>query len=920
MKVDDLAVLLRAREEELSAIYENIPGILFYIAIEPDGEFRFRSVSRDFLVATGLRREQIVGSLVRDVIPEPSRDMVLNLYRKAILSGQTVRWGEESVYPAGRRYGEVAVTPFYDTSGVATHLIGIVHDVTERKGLEDSLRESEERLRLAVNSGMIGIWDWDMSSGCLTVSPEFGRIYGVDARNLRSYADFAAHVHPDDLAAVEIDRDTAVRNHQPFDTEFRIVLPSGEIRWIAASGKAYYDGNGGVVRVVGHNIDITERVQTKEAWREREQRLRLALDASRGGSWTWDARTNHVDWDARFRELYGFSLEEPASSDVWLNRVHEEDRPRVFGVLADTLHTKTKGGWDNTFRIVRPDGTIAWIESFGQAERDGEGHVIRLTGLDLDVTERRRSEEALQARRDDERDRTLHLLLETAAQGILSMDATGSIVTANRTLETMFGWAPGELTGKSVELLLPPELRALHVADRDAYFATPQPRYMGGDLNLVGRRKDGSTFPVEISVNRVATAAGGHAIAFVTDISERKRDEQALQQSHAELERRTLQLSRLASQLTLAEQTVRKQLASTIHDGLQQLLFSAAITLDQTMQSNGNTDQAALLQRARAVIKEAIEAARTLTVNLFPPVLHIGGLPAALRWLAKRTKEQYNVTVNVTADTEANPETSEVRILLFEGVRELLFNAVKHARVDRVDVHLALGAGDTIHIQVSDDGAGFDPSVTLHDRNHPQAGLGLFSIQERFALLGGHLDIVSAPGKGSRFTLTVPRTGPARIAPSGTESQRFDTDRQERLVYNSVRSPSKSLQILIADDHAVVRAGLRELLSNRPLLQVVGEAANGVEAVSQAIGLQPDVILMDVAMPHKNGIEATREIHDTLPHIQIVGLSTYGDESTERAMREAGAQQYFTKTEGIDRVLDYLLSLRPQAKGVKRGQ
>src|SRR5690242_21191466 len=130
MSVDNVAVLLRVREEELSAIYENIPGILFYIAVEPDGEFRFLSVSRDFLVATGLTREQIAGSLVRDVIPPSSRDMVLNHFREAIVSGQTVRWEEESVYPAGWRYGEVAVTALYDVGGVATHLIGIVHDVT----------------------------------------------------------------------------------------------------------------------------------------------------------------------------------------------------------------------------------------------------------------------------------------------------------------------------------------------------------------------------------------------------------------------------------------------------------------------------------------------------------------------------------------------------------------------------------------------------------------------------------------------------------------------------------------------------------------------------------------------------------------------------------------------------------------------
>jgi len=360
---------------------------------------------------------------------------------------------------------------------------------------------------------------------------------------------------------------------------------------------------------------------------------------------------------------------------------------------------------------------------------------------------------------------------------------------------------------------------------------------------------------------------------------------------------------------------VRKQLASTLHDGLQQLLFSAGITLDQAVNPRPQDDQAELLRRARALVSEAVEAARTLSVNLFPPVLHVGGLPAALSWLARRTREQYGIVVNVSADPKANPETSDVRMLLFEGVRELVFNAVKHARADRVDVNLALGSGDTIHIQVSDDGAGFDPSATLYDRHQLQAGLGLFSIQERLALLGGHLDIVSAPGTGSRFTLTLPRTGLPGLATHSTEAPRRDTDRHEHPVYKSTRGTSKCLRILIADDHAVVRDGLRELLSGRPEIQVVGEASNGVEVISHAKTLQPDVILMDVAMPQKNGIEATREIHDTLPHIQILGLSTFCDETTERAMREAGAQAYFSKTESTHRLFDYVLSLRQQAKG-----
>src|SRR5215475_9598028 len=659
------------------------------------------------------------------------------------------------------------------------------------------LCESEERLRLAMSSGPIGHWDWDVINGGLTWSPENCEIFGVGAGAARTYEDFSSRVHPDDLAAAESERDAAIRNYKQFDIDFRIIRPSGEIRWVSGRGKGYYDGNGRVVRVVGNNIDITERIRAKEALQEREQRLRLALDASGAGSWMRDTRTGHVDWDDRFRKLYGFTAEEPGSFGAWLSRVHEEDRWKVLELWEQILQKKTHDTFDSSFRIVRPDGTVSWIQSVGRAYRDADGQLTWLTGLELDVTERRYAEEALQARRAEERDRMLQ-----------------------------------------------------------------------------------------------------------------KQTEEILRRSHSELEQRTLQLSRLASQLTLAEQTVRKQLASTLHDGLQQLLFSAGITLDHAVKPGSQDDQAVLLQKVRAVVNEAIETTRTLTVNLFPFVLHVGGLLAVLSWLAKRTQEQYNVVVNVTADPQANPETTEVRILLFEAVRELLFNAVKHAQVDRVDVALAVGPGDTIQIQVSDDGAGFNPGATLYDRNHPHTGLGLFSIQERLALLGGHLDIVSAPGKGSRFTLTLARTGLARLATAGGETPRRDADRQERLVYNFARGISKSLRILIADDHAVVRAGLRELLSERPELRVVGEAANGVEAISHAKTLQPDVILLDVAMPRKNGIEATREIHDRLPNVHIVGLSTYDDETTERAMREAGAHAYFSKTESTRRLFDYVLSLR----------
>jgi PAS domain S-box-containing protein len=770
-------------------------------------DLRYLACNRAYEKLVGLSAEQIIGRPMIDVIGAKAFE-VIRPYVERVLRGERVEFEEEvPISAGGPRFFHVVDDPWFDSEGRVTGWIASVSEITELKRTTKALRESEERLRLAMSSGTIGVWDWDASSDKLTASPEIGRIYGLDVSNLQSFEDFARRVHPDDFVRIESESDAAIHNHQPFDTEFRIFHPSGEIRWIAARGQAYYDENGQVVRMVANNVDITERIQAREVLQEREQRLRFALDASGAGSWTRDVRTGHVDWDDRFRKLYGLTAGEPASFEAWLSRVHEEDREQVLELTEQLLHTKTQDTFDCTFRIVRPDGTVAWIESRGQAHRDAAGRVIRFMGLELDVTERRRAEDVLQVRREEERDRALHKQAEEA-------------------------------------------LRRSHAE---------------------------------------------------------------LEQSHAELEQRTLQLRRLASQLTLAEQSARKQLASTLHDGLQQILFSAAIRLDEVVKSNSQEGQAELLQRLRTEVKEAMEAARTLSVNLFPPVLHLSGLPTALTWLAKRTQEQYTISVNVIADPQANPEASEVRILLFEAVRELLFNAVKHASADRVDVELAVAPGDTIQIQVSDDGVGFDPTTTLHQTNQ-QGGLGLFSIEERLALLGGHLHIQSAPGSGSRFTLTLPRTS-MHSATDRTEVPRHDTASQEPLVYDTASGTSESVRILVTDDHAVSRAGLRELFSKRPPLQIVGEATNGVEAITQAVALKPDVIVMDVSLPQMNGIDATREIHRTQPHIQIVGLSTHYDESTERLMRDAGAEAYFTKNEGTDRLLDYLLSVRAKTKG-----
>ena len=179
----------------------------------------------------------------------------------------------------------------------------------------------------------------------------------------------------------------------------------------------------------------------------------------------------------------------------------------------------------------------------------------------------------------------------------------------------MFGWAPGELMGQPIERLIPPAF--LNVDERR------------GGLDLVGTRKDGSTFPIEITVNRVPTPGGGRTFAFVTDITERQRAAAALQERTAELEYRTTQLSQMAWELTLAEHHAREQIAKTLHDGLQQLLVIVALNLEMQLKrdSEVGAPPSQLLSEAKHHLGEAMAAARSLNVELFPPCCSVPDSP-----------------------------------------------------------------------------------------------------------------------------------------------------------------------------------------------------------------------------------------------------------------------------------------------------
>src|SRR5215472_1856265 len=241
---------------------------------------RYLACNRAYEKLVGLPAEQIIGRPMIDVVGAKAFE-VIRPYVERVLRGERVEFEVEVPISGGEpRFFHVVDEPWFDSEGQVTGWIASVSEITDLKRTTKALRESEERLRLAMSSGSIGVWDWCLSTGHLAWSPELCEILGVEADVERTYEDFRSRVHPDDLLAVESERDTAVRNHEQFDLEYRIVRPFGEIRWLSSRGRGHYDENGNVVRVVGNNTDITERVQAKEALRESKDRETFLLRLS----------------------------------------------------------------------------------------------------------------------------------------------------------------------------------------------------------------------------------------------------------------------------------------------------------------------------------------------------------------------------------------------------------------------------------------------------------------------------------------------------------------------------------------------------------------------------------------------------------------------------------------------------------------
>jgi len=377
------------------------------------------------------------------------------------------------------------------------------------------------------------------------------------------------------------------------------------------------------------------------------------------------------------------------------------------------------------------------------------------------------------------------------------------------------------------------------------------------------------------------------------DVTEHKRAEERLQAMNADLQRRAEQLRALAAELTRAEQRERRRLARVLHDHLQQLLFAARLSLGSLTCRAREPELQPFLRQVDELLRESLQASRSLTVDLSPPVLYDAGLTRTLQWLAQHMQEAYGLTVEVQADPQIEEPNEDVRVLLFQAVRELLFNVVKHAGVPRALVRLRMADSRHVEITVADRGVGFDAAPLQPDGAYT-GGLGLSGMRERLELCGGRMEVDSAPGEGTRVAIRAPCP---QAPPRCPGDEAGPSEPPADLSPESRRRPPRAgkIRVLVADDHQVLREGLARLLREQPDLTLVGEAENGRQAVDLALRTQPDVVVMDVTMPVLNGIDATRRIVTAMPRVRVIGLSMHEEPDMAAAMLAAGAAAYLPK-------------------------
>jgi PAS domain S-box-containing protein len=458
------------------------------------------------------------------------REMIVKSRDTVVASATPIDLEFRIVRPDGNvRFVRSTVQAIKNDLGTPLRFVGATQDITEQISASQFLRESEERFRFAQKVANIGTFDWNIKTGVNTWTPELEAMYGLPQGGFgRTQLAWEALVHPEDRTRAVQRVKESFGTGTPVEDEWRVIRPDGSVRWLAGRWQVLKDASGEATRMMGVNIDITDRKQMEEALRRSEERFRLAIRATNDAIWDFDLKTGMVSWNEIYSTLYGRPAETSDSWQWWIDRIQPEDRERTV----EGLHRAISSGassWTSEYRFQRADGDWAYIYDRAYIARDGAGAAWRVIGAMQDFTERKHAEQAL---RDSEE--RFRVIFSQAAVGMAQTSLDGEWLLLNNRFCEMLGYTQAELRGKKF-------LEVTHPDDRDASHAAAR-RLLAGEISSWSTekryvRKDGAIAWVRLGVSLVRDRDNQpqYFIAVVEDVTERVKADRALRDSERRL-------------------------------------------------------------------------------------------------------------------------------------------------------------------------------------------------------------------------------------------------------------------------------------------------------------------------------------------------------------------------------------------------
>jgi PAS domain S-box-containing protein len=645
------------------------------------------------------------------------------------------------------------------------------------------------------------------------------------------------------------------------------------------------------------HMQLLSLKETIDMLRQNERNFRALADANLIGIGFGDSSGNVTYINNEMLRMTGYTRADALAGRInWETCLAPENRPEAGRWSESLVNQKVVSVREWAF--LRPDGGRTPVLGAASRITSHEGvHVI----IALDLTQMRQAES--HSWKSDQR---LRMAADSLNIGVFEWNLTkDSAFWENDQMYEIFGRSrklPPLGYADFVE-------QAVDFRDRKPFcHAFSKARQPGGVFVFTCRihRPGKSTLPwIEITGKfyRDNSDLSLCMIGIAKDVSEQKQHEQNIEQINELLEQRvqertakirnqTQRLRVLANKLGQVEQKEHNRLAAVLHDHIQPLVVGARMHLWDIHRKNDITAAHKTAHKIEGILEETLTELRSLTVDLSPSAILNDGLAGGVNWLVNYMKNKFAFTLEPRVDDTIDPIAENRCFLLFQCLKELLFNVVKHSGEKQATISVERTQDQKIKIIVSDNGNGFEPDAFEETLNSTDS-LGLFSIEERLKDIGGRMKIASAPGQGTTVTLTAPagKTDEAVTAAEPGYNRRAD-DKPAI----SVRNPEDRIGILIVDDHKLLREGLVGLLEMEPDFAVLGEAADADTAIDLAQKLEPDVVIMDVNLGKTNGIDATRQILFKKPHIKVVALSMHSDKKTINAMYHAGASVFLNKT------------------------